>query len=147
MTFEIDAPWNPYTLILNSCPTQGLVEESDAMKPLHWKSVNSKDVDPPRLTHHDRGVWNEMNEVSLRWALLINTSGYVSNADVASAGESVHRIYSILQFHKIFHLKDGLLVLNESPIVFSCQNIHSTLAKYESLQYNLYARYPIHLLL
>ena len=58
--------------ILNSCPTQGRVEELDAMKPLYCRSVNSKGADRPRLSHI-RGAGemkrNErMNEMSVeKW--------------------------------------------------------------------------------
>ena len=51
--------------ILNSCPTRGRAEGWVAMKPLFWRSVNSKDASRPCLTHHYRGGWNQMNERSV----------------------------------------------------------------------------------
>ena len=41
--------------------TSGRIEEWDAMKPLCWRSVNSRDAGWPRLRHRHRGGWNEMN--------------------------------------------------------------------------------------
>ena len=38
------------------------------MKPLYWRSMISKDDCRSRLTHHHRGRWNEMNEMSMeKW--------------------------------------------------------------------------------
>ena len=54
--------------ILNSRPTQGRIEGWNAMKPMHGRSVNSKDVGRSRLTHHHKSGWNEMNEMSVeKW--------------------------------------------------------------------------------
>ena len=57
---------------LNLCPTERRVEGWDAMKSLHWRSVNSKGAGRPRLTHHHRGWWNVMDEMCgeiLEWNL------------------------------------------------------------------------------
>ena len=53
--------------ILNSCPTQGRVEGWDAMKPRYCRSVNSKGVGRPRLTHHHKGGWNETKWMRCVW--------------------------------------------------------------------------------
>ena len=38
------------------------------MKLLYWRSVNSKGAGRPRLSHHHRGWWKEMNETSVeKW--------------------------------------------------------------------------------
>ena len=52
----------PHTIkhnILNWCPAQDRIEGWDAMKPLYWRSVNSKGAGRPRLSHHHKGWWNE----------------------------------------------------------------------------------------
>ena len=53
--------------ILNSCPTQGRVEGWDAMKPLYYRSVSSKGAGRPRLTHHQKGRWNETKWMRWVW--------------------------------------------------------------------------------
>ena len=54
--------------ILNLCPTQGRVEGWDAMKPRDYRSVSSKGAGRPRLMHHHKGKWNEMDEMSVeKW--------------------------------------------------------------------------------
>ena len=53
--------------ILNWCPTQGRVEGWDAMKPLYYRSVSSKDAGRPRLTHHHKGRWNETKWTRWVW--------------------------------------------------------------------------------
>ena len=53
--------------ILNSCPTQGRVEGWDAMKPLCYRSVSSKDAGRLRLTHHHKGWWNETKWMRWVW--------------------------------------------------------------------------------
>ena len=45
---------------------QGREMRRDAMMPLYWRSVNSKDASWPHLMHHHRGRWNEMNEMSVK---------------------------------------------------------------------------------
>ena len=52
--------------ILYSCLTQGRVEGWEAMTPLCWRSVNGKGAGRPRLSHHHRGWWIEMDEMSVQ---------------------------------------------------------------------------------
>ena len=37
------------------------------MKPLYWRSVNNKDAGRPRLTHYNRGEWNETKWMRWVW--------------------------------------------------------------------------------
>ena len=51
---------------LNSCPTKSRVQGWDAMKPLYWRSVNSKDAGRPRLSHQHRDKWNKTKWMAWR---------------------------------------------------------------------------------
>ena len=62
-------PMNKYPqLVSNTGPGRG-------MKPLYWRSVNSKDAGGARLTHHHKGQtkWNEINEmrVVVEWRICV----------------------------------------------------------------------------
>ena len=55
----------PMNKNITSCPTQGRVERWDAIKPLYWRSANSKYAGRPRVTHiteADEMKGNETNE-------------------------------------------------------------------------------------
>ena len=54
-----------YFLLFNTCLKQGCFEGWDAMKPPYWRSVNNYNAGQTRLSHHYRGWWNEMNEISV----------------------------------------------------------------------------------
>ena len=65
VSYNIIISYNIY--ILNSCPTQGRVEEWDAMKPPYYRSVSSKGAGRPRLMHHHKGGWNETKWMRWVW--------------------------------------------------------------------------------
>ena len=57
------------TNILNSCPTQGRVEGWDAMKPLYWRSLNSKDSGLTITGENEmKRNWDECGEI-VEWNL------------------------------------------------------------------------------
>ena len=55
--------------ILNSYSTYGQVDGWDALKPLYWRFMNSKDTGRPRLSHHHEDKWNQWNAEMVEWNL------------------------------------------------------------------------------
>ena len=62
------APINRLLFIIIISSIQDRVEGWDAMKPLYWMSVISNDGGRAHLSHHHRGGWDELKEVSMeKW--------------------------------------------------------------------------------
>ena len=74
---------------LNSWPTKGRIEGRDAMKPLCWRSVESKDAGRPSLTHHYRSGWNDNGT---KWIRCVWRNGRMKFV-VGKTGETPRETY------------------------------------------------------